>query len=57
MRDAKNTYCRTIFSLLVTLWGLLFTGSLRVYAQEVVLDFADGLLPSAKGWIFQGQDN
>lgn len=28
----------------------------EIKAQEIVLDFADGLLPSAKGWTFLGQD-
>jgi hypothetical protein len=35
----------------------LFLGlSCPINAQEIILDFTDGLLPSAKGWTFQGQD-
>ena len=36
--------------LVLSYWVSVATGT------EVVLDFNDGLLPSAHGWIFQGQD-
>lgn len=29
----------------------------NVSAQQIILDFNDGLLPSAHGWTFQGQDD
>lgn len=40
-----------------TWWLVALLLALPAAAQEVVLDFDDGLLPSAHGWFFEGQDD
>lgn len=46
--------CRSVaFASVIYLFLGLFC---PINAQEITLDFADGLLPSAKGWTIHGQD-
>ncbi len=44
----------TVLASLLSLFG--GWGTQEIKAQEIILDFTDGLLPSAKGWTFIGQD-
>lgn len=45
-----------IFVFVSIFCSVLAIASPMTKAQAITLNFADGLLPSAKGWTFQGQD-
>ncbi|MGE0132492.1 MAG: hypothetical protein AB7U82_30790 [Blastocatellales bacterium] len=45
-----------IFVFAGVLCSVLAIASPQTKAQAITLDFSDGLLPSTKGWTFQGRD-
>ena len=51
---STSKLCRILrFAVGLYFFLVLFCPETR--AQQIILDFTDGLLPSAKGWTFQGQ--
>lgn len=52
----STTKLRRILTFAGALYFFLILFCPETYAQQIILDFTDGLLPSAKGWTFQGKD-
>src|SRR4051794_1080690 len=47
---------RSVLAFAGGLYLFLALCSLETHGQQITLNFNDGLLPSATGWTFQGQD-